>query len=53
MVFDVNVGRLGCCEFRGLSLGEALPDLVALEGVVHEECCEFLVVVVVVGAAAI
>jgi hypothetical protein len=36
-----------------LSLDESLPDLVAVEGDVHEEFCEFVVVVVVVGAAVI
>ena len=43
-----QAGRLGGREFRRLPLDEALPDLVAVEGVVHEECYEFVVVVVVV-----
>ena len=53
MVIDVKVGKLGWREFLGLSLDEALPDLVAVEGVVHEECYDFLVFVVVFGAAVI
>ncbi len=51
MVIDVKVGRLGGREFRRLPLDEALPGLVAEEGVVYEECCDFVVVVVVVGDA--
>jgi hypothetical protein len=53
MVIDVEVGRLGRGEFRRLSLDEALFDLVAVEGVVHEERCAFVVVVVVVVGAAV
>ena len=44
-------GLEGASSDGSLSLDEALSDLVAVEGVVHEEGCMFLVVVVVVGDA--
>ena len=53
LVIDVKVGKLGGREFRRLPFDEALPDLVAVEGVLHEECCELVVVVVVVVGAAV
>ncbi len=46
MVIDVKVGMLSLRDFRRLTLDKALPDRVAVEGVVHEEV---IVVVVVVG----
>ncbi len=39
LVSDVKVGWLGWRELRMLALDEDLSDLVAVEGVGHEECC--------------
>ncbi len=43
LVVDVEVGGLRWGEVRWLSLGEPLPDLVTVEGVIDEPLCADLV----------
>ncbi len=38
MVTDFKVGKLGGREFREMALDEALSELVAVKGMIHEEC---------------
>jgi hypothetical protein len=51
LVIGVEVGKFGGREFPRLSLDEAFSNLVAVEGVVHEEYCKFLVVGALVDVA--